>query len=104
AETEAAIAQLPPATLARLDGIRPARYMDRVTTRLFIMHDRGDHFVPYTESRRLMATTPPDHLARYTELDMFDHVVPNRAPTEVKFYVEAARLLAQLYAILLYVL
>jgi pimeloyl-ACP methyl ester carboxylesterase len=104
AETEAALAQMPPATLARLQGIRPSEYLDRVTTRLFIMHDRGDHFVPYTESRRLVATMPPDHLARYTELDMFDHVVPNRAPTEVTFYVEALRLLGQLYAILLYVL
>ena len=104
AETEAALALLPPASLARLRAIRPAQYLDRVATRLFIMHDRGDHFVPYTESRRLAAHAPPERLEQFAELDMFDHVVPNRPPTDAAFYLEALRLLRQLYGILLYVL
>jgi pimeloyl-ACP methyl ester carboxylesterase len=103
-EAEAALAQLPPATIARLQGISPARVLDRLTTPLFIMHDRGDHFVPYTESRRLAAAAPPSVLERYAEFDLFDHVMPNRLPTEVGFYVELGRLLRQLYAVLLYVL
>lgn len=104
AETEAALAQLPPATIARLQGIRPASVMDRLTTRLFLMHDVGDRFVPYTESRRLAAHAPAAVLERYVELDLFDHVMPNRAPTDPTFYVQALRLLSQLYGILLYVL
>ena len=58
AETEAALAQMPPATIARLQGDLAARVIERLTTRLFIMHDYGDHFVPYTESRRMAAKAP----------------------------------------------
>jgi hypothetical protein len=103
-ETEAALAQLPPATVARLRGIQPARVMDRLTTRLLLMHDVGDHFVPYTESRRLAAHAPAAALDRYVELDLFDHVMPNRAPTDLTFYLQALRLLRHLYGVLLYVL
>jgi pimeloyl-ACP methyl ester carboxylesterase len=104
AETEAALAQMPPATIARLQGISPARVIERLTTRLFIMHDYGDHFVPYTESRRMAAKAPPSVLERYAEFDLFDHVMPNRLPTDLSFYVELGRLFRQLYGVLLYVL
>jgi pimeloyl-ACP methyl ester carboxylesterase len=104
AEAEAALSQMPAATLARLEGISPARVIDRVTTPLFVMHDRGDHFVPYTESRRLVARIPPGILERYAEFDLFDHVTPNRLPTDPGFYVQLGRLLSQLYGVLLYVL
>ena len=104
AETEAALAQLPPASIARLRAIRPAGIMDRVKTRLFLMHDVGDHFMPYTESRRLAAHAPPEILEAYAEFDLFDHVVPNRPPADPTFYVELFRLLRHLYGLLLYVL
>jgi dienelactone hydrolase len=104
AEAEAALAQMPPATIARLQGVSPARVIDRLTTRLFIMHDLGDHFVPYTESRRMAAQAPAAILQQYAEFDLFDHVMPNRPPVELSFYVELGRLLRQLYGILLYVL
>jgi dienelactone hydrolase len=104
AETEAALAQMPPATIARLQGISPARVIERLTTRLFIMHDYGDHFVPYTESRRMAAKAPATVLERYAEFDLFDHVMPNRLPTDLSFYVELGRLFRQLYGVLLYVL
>lgn len=104
AETEAALAQLPAATLARLRAISPARVIDRVKTRLFLMHDYGDHVVPYTESRRMAAATPPAVLERYAEFDLFDHVMPNRPPADFSFYVELARLFRQLHGLLLYVL
>jgi pimeloyl-ACP methyl ester carboxylesterase len=102
-EVEQAIAALPPATIARLNGISPSRVLDRVTTRLFVMHDRGDHFVPYTESRRMAAQVPPEHLAQFAEFDLFDHVMPDRPPTSLSFYIELARLFRQLYGVLLYV-
>ena len=103
-ETEQALAMMPPATMARLHGISPALVMDRVTTRLFIMHDLGDHFVPYTESRRMAAEAPPGHLQQFAEFDLFDHVMPGRAPTSLTFYVELLRLFRQLYGVLLLVL
>ena len=104
AETEAALAQLPPATTARFTAISPSRVIDRLTTPLFIMHDLSDHVVPYTESRRLAAATPPSALARYTEFALFDHVMPTRAATDPGFYTELGRLVRQIYGILLLVL
>jgi acetyl esterase/lipase len=104
AETEQALAMMPPATLDRLHGISPARVLGRVTTHLFIMHDLGDHFIPYTESRRMAAEVAPGHLDTYAEFDLFDHVMPGRAPTSASFYVELARLFRQLYGVFLYVL
>jgi hypothetical protein len=95
---------MPPATLARLHGISPAGVLSRVTTHLFIMHDLGDHFVPYTESRRMAALAPLGHLDTFAEFDLFDHVMPGRAPTSASFYVELARLFRQLYGVFLYVL
>jgi len=104
AETEQALAMMPPATIARLHGISPASVLDRVQTHLFIMHDLGDHFVPYTESRRMVALVLPGHLDQYAEFDLFDHVMPGRAPTSITFYLELARLFRQLYGVFLYVL
>ena len=104
AETEAALAQLPPETLARLDAISPSHVIDRVKTRLFLMHDHGDHVVPYIETRRMAAAAPPSIVERYAEFDLFDHVMPNRAPTNAELYLELLRLLRQLYGLLLYVL
>jgi pimeloyl-ACP methyl ester carboxylesterase len=104
AETEAALAQMPPETMARLRAISPSRVIDRVKTRLFLMHDYGDHVVPYTETRRMAAATPPAILERYAEFDLFDHVMPNRPPAELSFYVEVLRLLRQLHGLLSYVL
>jgi hypothetical protein len=104
AETEAALAHLPPETAARLTAISPSRVIDRLTTPLFVMHDLGDHVVPYTESRRMAAATPPGVLARYTEFALFDHVTPTRAATDWGFYVELGRLVRQIYSLLLLVL
>jgi pimeloyl-ACP methyl ester carboxylesterase len=104
AETEAALAQLPPETTARLYAISPSRIIDRVKTRLLLMHDYGDHVVPYTESRRMAEAAPPAILERYAEFNLFEHVMPNRPPADISFYVELLRLFRQLHGLLLYVL
>ncbi|MCC7372926.1 MAG: hypothetical protein IT306_31220 [Chloroflexi bacterium] len=103
-ETEAALAQLPPETLARLQAISPSRSIERVKTRLFLMHDLGDRVVPYTETRRMAAKTPAAILERYAEFDLFDHVMPNRPPADWSFYVELVRLFRQFHGVLTYVL
>jgi acetyl esterase/lipase len=103
-ETEAALAQMPPETAARLSAISPSRVIDKVKTRLFLMHDYGDHVVPYTETRRMAAAAPPGILERYAEFALFDHVMPNRPPADWKFYLELLRLFRQLHGVLSYVL
>jgi predicted esterase len=43
---------------------------------VFLMHDKGDTFVPVAESRRLREAIPPGKIARYSEFDLLAHVVP----------------------------
>lgn len=104
AEAERALAMLPEATQARLRGISPSLALDRVTARLFIMHDAGDHFIPYTESRRMAGQAPASSVARFTEFDLFDHVMPNKSLASAGFLVELGKLFRQLYEVLVYVL
>ncbi|MCC6174232.1 MAG: dienelactone hydrolase family protein [Chloroflexi bacterium] len=103
-EAERALALMSPATIERLRGISPSLVLGRVHTRLFLMHDRGDRFIPYTESRIMAEQAPAGVVARYAEFDLFDHVMPDRAPTSPTFYIEVARLFGQLYGVLLYLL
>jgi hypothetical protein len=104
ADAERALAMLPPATQERLRAMSPSLVLDRVTTRLFVMHDVGDHFIPYTESRRMAGRAPASVVARFTEFDLFDHVMPNKSLASAGFIVELGKLVRQLYEILVYVL
>ena len=103
-DAERALALLPEATQARLRGISPSLALGRVTTRLFVMHDLGDHFIPYTESRRMARQAPATSLARFTEFDLFDHVMPNKSLVSASFAIELAKLFRQLYEVLVLVL
>ena len=68
------------------------------------MHDRDDHFVPYTESRRLVERAPPGTIELFTEFELFTHVVPDRPPSSPALVVELAKLTRHIYRQLLYVL
>jgi dienelactone hydrolase len=104
AEAEQALALLPEASHERLRGISPALVLERVHTPLFVMHDRGDRFVPYTESRRLVARADPTTIELFTEFELFDHVVPDRGIDSPAVLVEVAKLYHQMYRLLLYIL
>ena len=43
-----------------LDEISPSTYLDR-PTRLYLMHDVGDTFIPFTESRASGRRRAPRH-------------------------------------------
>ena len=101
---EQALAALPAATHERLRRISPAAHVTGVHTPLFVMHDRGDRFVPYTESRRLVAAAPAGAVELFTEFELFDHVVPDRPIDSPAVVLEVAKLCRQLYRTLLTVL
>jgi acetyl esterase/lipase len=71
---EAAVRALPAAARATLDVLSPAGHVNRLTARVFLMHDRGDAYVPYPESRALAAELGVR--ASLTEFRLFDHVEP----------------------------
>jgi acetyl esterase/lipase len=97
------IKRLPEAATAELDYLSPKTSIDRVKAELFIVHDKADPFIPYTESRRLKdalagRATPRAH---FDELRLFEHVQPklNQRPEIIAF--DSARLLFRLYQLLL---
>jgi pimeloyl-ACP methyl ester carboxylesterase len=103
AEAEEALALLPEASRERLRRISPSLVLEQVHTPLFVMHDVADRFIPYTESRRLVERMPPGAVERFTEFELFDHVVPDRG-LDAGLVVELAKLYRQMYEILLRVL
>jgi dienelactone hydrolase len=77
-EARAAVDALPAGTRQLLDKLSPIRVIDRVRAPVHLMHERDDHHVPYTESRKLaQGLAPGGHLVRYTEFRLFTHVQPD---------------------------
>ena len=62
----------------RLDGISPSHNLSALRADLYLMHDRSDSYIPFTESRRLAANAPPGTLRSFGEFDLFAHVMPDR--------------------------
>jgi acetyl esterase/lipase len=97
------IQRLPPSTVAEFDELSPRTGIDRMKAELFIVHDRADPYIPYTESRRLKdalagRATPRAH---FDELRLFEHVEPklNQEPDIIA--LDSTRLLFRLYQLLL---
>ena len=75
---EAAIAELPAASLRFIDAISPARHVDGLRAEVYLMHETEDHHVPFVESRALASAYERAGLLRaHTEFRLFDHVQPD---------------------------
>lgn len=77
-EAEQRVAALPPAAQASLDAVSPAAFAADLVVPIYLLHDRGDEFIPWTESETMAALIRP---AAYHGIDLFQHVEP--APTSV---------------------
>ena len=104
AEMERSLALLPEPTEERLRAVSPSLVLDRVHAPLFVMHDVADRFVPYTESRRLVARAPPTVIASFREFELFDHVVPHDVSITPAFAAQVAELIYTMYRVMLHVL
>jgi dienelactone hydrolase len=89
---DAIIAGLPASTRAQLTAISPSAGIASLRTRLYLMHDLSDSYVPFTHSRALAAAAPPGTLRHYSEFDLFGHVMPNRQLPPAAFAGELAKL------------
>ena len=95
------IARLPAEAVRELDYLSPRTSIDNVKAELFIIHDRADPFIPYTESRKLQdAHAAPQQRAlrraaavraREPKLDQGPDIVA----------LDSTRLLFRLYQLLL---
>lgn len=101
---QALVAQLPPATLAQLRAVSPATYLAQLHAHLYLMHDVDDPFIPFTQSRDLVARAPAGVVQRYTEFSIFAHVIPERPVPWQTFIPDLWRLFWHVHAVLLEVL
>lgn len=80
---------------AELKKYSPKELVADFQSKIFILHDKSDTYVPYTESVRLYEALLEERIAAYTILDLFDHVQPNRP---IKFF-ELVKLYGFLYQV-----
>ncbi len=95
------IRNLPPDAVAELDYLSPKTSIDNVKAELFILHDRGDPVIPYTESRRLRDAIDERTRAHFDELRLFEHVKPKLNQQPGIIALDSTRLLFRLYQLLL---
>jgi hypothetical protein len=93
-----ALQGLPPHIQAALTALSPVGSLERIRAPLIvILHDRGDHVIPVSESRRLWSILSGRRGASYTELG-FRHMDPTKLPL-VQLARELPRLLIAIYRI-----
>jgi hypothetical protein len=85
----------------RLVRVSPSVYLTQIRAHVYVMHDRDDTFVPFTESRDLVAQAPPGLVVRYTEFSIFAHVIPERPVAWQTFLPDVWRLFWHVHAVLL---
>ena len=77
-QAESALAAAPPELRALLDGISPIHYVAGIRARVYLMHDTGDHHIPYPNSRELDAAMRAAGVdVHLGEFRLFDHVQPD---------------------------
>lgn len=94
-------ARLPAEAVAELDDLSPRTSIARVQADLIIIHDRGDPFIPYTESRRLRDAVAGREGFSYDEIRLFEHVQPKLNQRPEVIAMDSTRLLFRLYQLLL---
>ncbi|HKS68952.1 MAG TPA: hypothetical protein VJQ45_00930, partial [Ktedonobacterales bacterium] len=64
-----------PDTHTLLDALSPARVLPRIAAPIYLLHDRNDEFIPYTQSRAFNAALDAlHHPHTYAEFGIFAHV------------------------------
>jgi acetyl esterase/lipase len=74
-QVEANLALLTPAIQQLLTALSPASVVSQIRAKVFLMHDRHDAYVPFTESQDFAAALQQDHHSyEFVEFDIFAHV------------------------------
>ena len=86
-----------------LELLSPNNRLDGLRTKVYIMHDRNDSYVPFVESRRLDAALramsyPQIH---FTEFALFQHMHPSRSLDARTMLAEVVKLFHHLYLLML---
>jgi hypothetical protein len=69
------LAAFSPQLHSLLNGLSPSQVIDKIHTTIYLLHDRNDQFVPFTESRDFAAAlTRIHHPHEFAEFGIFQHV------------------------------
>ena len=79
ARAEALLQALPPEQRAHLAAVSPRYAIAGLRAPLYLLHDRSDEFIPWTESEAMAEAHEP-HI--YHRLDLFQHVEPDPGNVE----------------------
>ena len=100
-EADRLLRDLPPDFQSFMQSVSPSTNLETLTTRVLIMHDRQDGYVPAAESRRMAAALEEqDGDVYFSEYEFFEHLDPTRQVGRFKFLGEAYKLFFHLYNIL----
>lgn len=96
--------RLPASQRNALASVSPVTHIAEMRAPVYLMHDRGDRLIPYTESRRYDAALVSAGREAYaSEFDIFEHVDPTRggkplvvARDMVKLFMHIRAVLARL--------
>lgn len=99
----ALLQELPVPIEEKLIALSPDEGIERLHAELYIIHDRGDKFIPYVESRRLRdaLAARSDAQVHYTEVSLFEHVEPRLGRGGAVIVIDSAQLYFRLYQLLL---
>ena len=96
------IAALSPAIHSLLDELSPSRVIDQIRAPIYLLHDRSDQFVPFTESRDFAAAlTRISHPHDFAEFGIFQHVEVKAGVNVGQFIGDTVSLFRILNALLL---
>lgn len=92
---------LPDDVVADLEQLSPKNSIHRVEAELFIIHDRADEYIPYTELRRFRDALPERDRIHLDETRIFEHVQPRLGQQPDVLVLDTSRLLYRMYQLLL---
>lgn len=81
--------------------LSPSQGIENLKTRLFILHDQGDRYVSYVESRKLNEALAPTIPRTYLEVSLFEHVQP-KGGVNPAILLDFARLYLFIYQAILF--
>jgi hypothetical protein len=94
------LAKLPAAPRQALADLSLGGRLQGLRAETFILHDVSDHYVPYTESRRLRDALQGQVKLHFTEVDVFEHVEPTIDRAAHTLITDSAKLYLHLFQIL----
>ena len=96
------LAELPAEPRQALRDLSLGGPLDGLRAETFILHDKTDRFVPYTESRRLRDALQGQVKLHFTEVDIFEHVEPTVDRAAHTLLTDSAKLYCHLFQILIH--